>query len=61
MQDKAELLNAIYLRDKVADTEPYRLKETLLLLYQILRHNSSDYDIHSDPTSPWADSNFSTA
>ena len=58
---EAELLNSIFLRDRIADTEPYRLKEALRSSYRILRHNSSDYDIHSNPTSPWADANFSAA
>ena len=58
---EAELLNSIFLRDRIADTEPYRLEEALRSLYCVLRHNSSDYDIHSDPTSPWADANFSAA
>ena len=58
---EAELLNSIFLRDRIANTEPYRLEEVLRSLYRILRHNSSDYNIHSDPTSPWADANFSTA
>ena len=60
-QEEGELLNSIYLRDRVTNTEPYRLEEALLSLYRLLRHNSSDYDIHSDPTSPWADTNFSAA
>ena len=60
-RNEAELLNSIFLRDRIADTEPYRLEEALRSLYRILRHNSSDYDIHSDPTSPWADANFSAA
>ena len=58
---EAELLNSIYLRDRIADTEPYRIEEAIHSLYRILRHNSPDYDIHSDPTSPWADANFSAA
>ena len=58
---EAELLNSIYLRDRIADTEPYRIKEALYSLYRILRSHSLDYDIHSDPTSPWADANFSAA
>ena len=58
---EAELLNSIFLRDRVADTEPYRIEEVIRSLYRILRHNSPDYDIHSDPTSPWVDANFSAA
>ena len=58
---EAELLNSIFLRDRIADTEPYTLEEAIRSLYRILRHNSPDYDIHSDPTSPWADANFSAA
>ena len=60
-RNEAELLNSIFLRDRIADTEAYRLEEALHSLYRILRHNSPDYNIHSDPTSPWADANFSTA
>ena len=59
--DEREVINTIYLWNRIADTEPYRLEEKLLLLYHILRHNSPDYNIHSDLTSPWADGNFSTA
>ena len=57
---EAELLNSIFLRDRIANTEPYRIEEAIHSLYRILRHNSPDYDIHSDPTSPW-DANFSAA
>ena len=57
-RNEAELLNSIFLRDRIADTELYGLEEALRSLYRILRHNSSDYDIHSDPTSSWAGRQF---
>ena len=41
-QDKAEFLDEIFLRDKVADREPDTLKEELLSIYRTLRHNSPD-------------------
>ena len=60
-QDEAEFLDEIFLTDKVADREPDTLEEELLSIYCILRHNSPDYDIHSDPISLWVDTNFSAA
>ena len=60
-QEGAEFLDKVFLRDKVTDREPDTLEEELLFIYHILRHNSPDYDIHSDPTSLWADANFSAA
>ena len=58
-REEGEFLDEIFLRDKVVDRQPDTLEEELLSIYRILRHNSPDYDIHSDPTSPWADANFS--
>ena len=42
--NEAELLNSIYLRDRITNTEPYRIEEALRTLYRILRNNSPDYN-----------------